>query len=169
MRRSRSNRRAESAFQGLDLLRQRWSGDVQPRGGAAEVEFLGDGHKVTQLTEFHDSGCSAVEGSAFQHGDGWSWRCRRQQCNGIHMTETGHDEASSQLDRRPPISALRAIRLCSGSCLPHAACARRPRLRAPCQYRSGEWLCIAFGLVMLCLMYEVARNQPLDCLIDDER
>jgi len=27
----------EDAFQGLDLLRQRWSGNAQPRGGPAEV------------------------------------------------------------------------------------------------------------------------------------
>jgi hypothetical protein len=43
--------RAEDAFQGLDLLRQRWSGNVQPRGGPAEVEFAGDGHEVAQLPE----------------------------------------------------------------------------------------------------------------------
>ena len=43
----------EIAFQGLDLLRQRWSGNAQPRGGPAEVEFLGDGHEVAQLAELH--------------------------------------------------------------------------------------------------------------------
>ena len=43
----------EVAFQGLDLLRQRWSGNTQPRGGPAEVEFLGDGHEVAQLAQLH--------------------------------------------------------------------------------------------------------------------
>jgi hypothetical protein len=43
----------EDAFQGLDLLRQRWSGNAQPRGGPAEVEFLGYGHEVAQLPELH--------------------------------------------------------------------------------------------------------------------
>ena len=44
----------EVTFQGLDLLRQRWSGNAQPRRGPAEVEFLGDGHEVAQLAQFHD-------------------------------------------------------------------------------------------------------------------
>ena len=44
----------EDAFQDLDLLRQRWSGNAQPRGGPAEVEFLGDGHEVAQLPELHE-------------------------------------------------------------------------------------------------------------------
>src|SRR6202035_1856642 len=43
----------EDAFEGLDLLRQRWSGNVQPGRGPAEVEFLGDGHEVAQLAQLH--------------------------------------------------------------------------------------------------------------------
>jgi hypothetical protein len=43
----------EDAFQGLDLLRQRWSGNAQPRRGPAEVEFLGDGHEVAQLPQLY--------------------------------------------------------------------------------------------------------------------
>ncbi len=46
---------SEGAFQGLDLLRQRRSGNAQPRGGPAEVEFLGDGHEVAQLPELHNA------------------------------------------------------------------------------------------------------------------
>ena len=44
----------EDAFQGLDLLRQRWPGNSQPRGGPAEIEFLGDGHEVAQLAQLHE-------------------------------------------------------------------------------------------------------------------
>jgi hypothetical protein len=36
-----------------DLLAQRRLGDVQPRGRAPEVQLLGDGHEVAQLTQLH--------------------------------------------------------------------------------------------------------------------
>ena len=36
-----------------DLLRQRWLGHVEPLGGPAEVQLLGDGAKVAQVSQFH--------------------------------------------------------------------------------------------------------------------
>ncbi|KJY27040.1 hypothetical protein VR46_39550 [Streptomyces sp. NRRL S-444] len=39
---------AEVGLQLLDRPAQRWLAHVQPRSGPAEVEFLGDGHEVTQ-------------------------------------------------------------------------------------------------------------------------
>lgn len=40
----------EPLFELPDCLRQRWLSDHEPRGGAAEVQFLGDSEKVLQLT-----------------------------------------------------------------------------------------------------------------------
>jgi hypothetical protein len=37
------------AFERPDLARQHRLGDVQPIGGAAEVQFLGDCHEVTEF------------------------------------------------------------------------------------------------------------------------
>ncbi len=44
---------AELAFQPPDLLADRRLDDVQPLGGPAEVEFLGDRHEVPNLTQLH--------------------------------------------------------------------------------------------------------------------
>ncbi|OMC35157.1 hypothetical protein A5742_12730 [Mycolicibacterium fortuitum] len=43
----------EIAFQRLDLLGQRRTGDTQPLCRAAEVQFLGDGDEVAQLPQLH--------------------------------------------------------------------------------------------------------------------
>ena len=43
------------AFERLDLLRERRARDVQTFGGAAEVQFLGDGDEVAQLAKLHGS------------------------------------------------------------------------------------------------------------------
>ena len=45
--------RAQFRFQRLDLLAQRRLADVQALGRAREVQFLGDGDKVTQVAQFH--------------------------------------------------------------------------------------------------------------------
>lgn len=41
--------RAEQGFQALDLLGERGLGDVQAGGGAAEVQFVGDGQEIAQV------------------------------------------------------------------------------------------------------------------------
>ena len=46
-------RLAEFGLEAADLLREGWLGDVQPRGGAAEVALLGDGDEVAQVSELH--------------------------------------------------------------------------------------------------------------------
>ncbi len=45
---------AEFALELADLLGQRRLGHVQPVGGPAEVEFLGDGAEIAEVTQFHD-------------------------------------------------------------------------------------------------------------------
>ena len=44
---------AEFVFEVAQLAAERGLGDAQPGGGAVEVEFLGDGDKVTQVAQFH--------------------------------------------------------------------------------------------------------------------
>jgi hypothetical protein len=44
---------AEVSLEAADLLRQRGLGHVQPGGGVAEVQLLGDGHEVPQLAQIH--------------------------------------------------------------------------------------------------------------------
>jgi hypothetical protein len=46
--RAQEQRRAERVLELADLVAQRRLRDVQPRGGAAEVEFLGDGQEVAE-------------------------------------------------------------------------------------------------------------------------
>src|ERR1700741_2228054 len=43
----------EVALQSLDLLGERRTGDVQPVGGPAEVQLLGDSDEVAQLAQLH--------------------------------------------------------------------------------------------------------------------
>ncbi|MNP16155.1 hypothetical protein D3C76_1085390 [compost metagenome] len=45
--------RADFFLQGLDLLAQRRLGNAQLLGGAAEMQFLGDGDEVAQVSQFH--------------------------------------------------------------------------------------------------------------------
>ncbi|MCY1182798.1 hypothetical protein D9M73_233760 [compost metagenome] len=45
--------RADFLFQRLDLLAQRRLGNAQLSGGAAEMQLLGDGDEVTQVTQLH--------------------------------------------------------------------------------------------------------------------
>jgi hypothetical protein len=45
--------RADRFLQRADLLAERWLGDAEPFGGAAEVQFLGDGDEIVQLAQFH--------------------------------------------------------------------------------------------------------------------
>ena len=52
--RAGEQRAAQLLLQRADLLAERRLGDVQARGGAAEVQLLGDGDEVTQLAEFHE-------------------------------------------------------------------------------------------------------------------
>ncbi|MNT87679.1 hypothetical protein D3C72_2281270 [compost metagenome] len=44
---------ADFFFQGLDLLAQRRLGDAQLLGGSTEVQFLGHGDEVAQMSQFH--------------------------------------------------------------------------------------------------------------------
>ena len=44
---------AELALELADLLRQRRLGDVQPIGGPAEVQLLGDGPEVAKMPQLH--------------------------------------------------------------------------------------------------------------------
>ncbi len=44
---------AQLLLQRADLLAQRRLGDVQPQRRASEVQFLGDGHEVTQVAQLH--------------------------------------------------------------------------------------------------------------------
>jgi len=41
------------ALERLDLLGQRRTRNVQPLGRATEIQLLGDGHEVAQLTQLH--------------------------------------------------------------------------------------------------------------------
>ncbi|MNT54097.1 hypothetical protein D3C72_1912310 [compost metagenome] len=50
---ARQQRRPQFFFQRLDLQAQRRLADVQPAGGLAEAQFLGDGDEVAQLAEIH--------------------------------------------------------------------------------------------------------------------
>lgn len=43
---------AERALKRVDLFAERWLGDVEARGGAAEVELLSDGQEVAQEARF---------------------------------------------------------------------------------------------------------------------
>ena len=52
-RRAVEELQAEFAFEPGDLLTDRGLDDVQPLGGPAEVEFLGDGDEVPQLPQLH--------------------------------------------------------------------------------------------------------------------
>src|SRR5215212_7304548 len=52
-------------FQRLDLLRQRRARDVQPVSGAAEIQLLGDGKEIAQLTQLHAASVMNVRGSAY--------------------------------------------------------------------------------------------------------
>ena len=45
--------RADLVLEGADLLAQRRLRDEDARGGAAEVELVGDGDKVAKVSEFH--------------------------------------------------------------------------------------------------------------------
>jgi hypothetical protein len=45
--------RAHLLLQRLNLLAQRWLRDAQHLGGAAEMQFFGDGDEVAQMTQFH--------------------------------------------------------------------------------------------------------------------
>ena len=51
--RAGQQREPELVLQRPDLLAERRLGDVQPRGGAPEVQLLGDGDEITQLAKFH--------------------------------------------------------------------------------------------------------------------
>lgn len=42
----------ETGFEDLNMPREGWLGDVEAEGGAAEVEFLGNGEKVAEVAEF---------------------------------------------------------------------------------------------------------------------
>ena len=44
---------AKFFLQLLNLDAERGLGDVEAFGGAAEIEFLGGGHKITEVSEFH--------------------------------------------------------------------------------------------------------------------
>ena len=44
----------ELGLQRGDLLAERRLGDVQPGGGAPEVQLLGDGDEIAKLAQFHD-------------------------------------------------------------------------------------------------------------------
>ncbi|MNF86144.1 hypothetical protein D3C84_685720 [compost metagenome] len=46
-------RRAQLLLQQADLLAQRWLADVQPGGGATEVQLFGQRHEVTQQSQVH--------------------------------------------------------------------------------------------------------------------
>jgi hypothetical protein len=46
-------RRAQLPFQHPDLLAQRWLGDVKALGRTSEVQFLGNGDEVTQVSPVH--------------------------------------------------------------------------------------------------------------------
>jgi len=48
-----SRGRPQFLLQGLDLQAERRLADVQPAGGLAEAQFLGDGDEVAQLAEIH--------------------------------------------------------------------------------------------------------------------
>ena len=45
--------RANEHFKLLDLMRQHWLSDVQPFRRAREAASVGDGQKVTQMSQFH--------------------------------------------------------------------------------------------------------------------
>ena len=44
---------AEFIFEVTNLPAQRRLRNVQPRGGPCHILFLGDGHEVTKVSEFH--------------------------------------------------------------------------------------------------------------------
>ena len=51
--RPREELAAQLVLQQPDLVAQRRLGHVEPLGGAAEVQLLGDGHEVAELTQLH--------------------------------------------------------------------------------------------------------------------
>lgn len=56
--RAREQRCSDAAFQLLDELTHAGAGEVQAGGGAAEVQFFGEGEKAVELVLVHDvSGC----------------------------------------------------------------------------------------------------------------
>ena len=63
--RARQEHHAQFALEVLDLLAQRRLHDVEPQRRAPKVQFLGDGHEVANMTEFHRRyGLSLKIGSA---------------------------------------------------------------------------------------------------------
>jgi hypothetical protein len=57
----------ELAFEIADLLRERRSRKMKPLCGPTEMQFLGNGDEVGQLSEFHAvDGRAAVIGGAYQ-------------------------------------------------------------------------------------------------------
>ena len=51
---------SEFALERDDLLRQGRPGDMYPLGGASEMQLLGDGYEVAQLSQFHESSLNAA-------------------------------------------------------------------------------------------------------------
>ena len=52
-RQAQEQRRADLALQLLDLLAQRRLADTEPRGGAGEVQLVGDHGEIAQVSQFH--------------------------------------------------------------------------------------------------------------------
>jgi len=52
-RRAQQQLHPQILLQRLHLRAQRRLGDVHPHGGTAEVQFLGNGHEVGKLADFH--------------------------------------------------------------------------------------------------------------------
>ena len=46
---------AEHVFQGADLVAERRGRDIEALGGTAEMQLLGNGREISQVTEFHGS------------------------------------------------------------------------------------------------------------------
>jgi hypothetical protein len=58
---------AKLTFEIADLLRERRSSEVKPLGGPTEMQLLGNGDEVGQLSELHAvDGRAAVRGGAYQ-------------------------------------------------------------------------------------------------------
>jgi hypothetical protein len=51
----------ELVLERADLLAERWLRDVQPLGGAAEMQLLRDRDEVAKLAKFHDSFTESIE------------------------------------------------------------------------------------------------------------
>lgn len=52
-RQAQEQRRADLALQLLDLLAERRLADAQPRGGAGEMQLVGDHGEIAQVSQFH--------------------------------------------------------------------------------------------------------------------